>query len=342
MDLNKRRLDDDFREEDQRSKRMRTDNAGLDVGLLFMNKDVGQIIGKGGETIKSIRIESGARVNIQSLVPNSHERIGDVKGDFEQVSKAVQMIATSICEDRPTITLLAEARNLGPLIGKGGATINKIRTETRANVDIGRECLGDSTQKEIRIEGDPQAVSQAIASIVEYLAEGKSHVRVPYEPYGGGAFNRPRMGRGGGRGRGDRPQFTRQRSDRGGGFNIPPVFREKGGQWPDFRDSNSMFRGRSMPFQEGRDSNLGRGRGRGRGSRSALRIETNVYVPRDMIGKIIGRGGSNINTIRRQSGATIVIDSSEENKPERKITITGEKQAMDLACSMLGELADSF
>jgi len=350
MDFNKRRLDEDLSWEEQRNKRMRTDHAGLEVGLLLMHKDVGLIMGKGGEKINSIRKESGARVNIHALIPNSPERIGNVTGNCEQVSIAVQLIATSICEERPTITLLAESRNLGPLIGKGGGTINKIRTETNANVDIGRECLGDSTQKEIRIEGNPESVSQAIGLIVKHLAEGKSPIHVPYEPYAGEAFNRQMMGRGG-RGRGIRPRVYPQRTVRGGGFNTSPMFRDRDEQFidvrdfdpvfrsnnPVFRGNNPVFRGRSVQYRGVRGSNLSRTQGR----LSGLRIETTVYVPKDIVGKIIGRGGSSINSVRRQSGATIVIEESEENQPERKITIKGKKHSMDTACSMLAVLADS-
>jgi len=326
MDLNKRPLDEGLKEEEQRNKRMRAGNAELQVGLLLMNRDVGQVIGKGGEKIKAIRAESGARVNIKSLIPNSSERIGDVTGDIEQVSQAVQMIATSISEDRPCITLLAESRNLGAVIGKGGATINKIRTESQANVDIARECIGDSTQKEIQIAGEPEAVSQAIDSIVKYLAEGTSHVRVPYEPLGGGGFNRPMLARGdrgrGDRSRGDRASGYRGRNDRSGGFNMPPP----------------MFADRGMQYQDGPDLN----QSRGRGPPSGLRIETIVYVPTEITGAIIGKGGSNVNSIRRQSGAKIVIATADDNQQERKITITGGRDSMNVACSMIEELASSF
>jgi len=290
-----------------------------------MNRDVGQVIGKGGEKIKSIRKESGARVNIKSLIPNSNERIGDVTGDIMGVSQALRMIATSISDERPCITLLAESRNLGAVIGKGGSTINQIRTDSQANVDIGRECLGNSSMKEIQITGQPDAVSQAIDSIVKYLAEGTSRVRVPYEPLGGGGFHRPMQGRGdldrGDRGRGDRARGYGRRSDRGGGFNMSP-----------------MFGNRGMQYQDGPDSN----QSRGRAHPSGLRIETIVYVPKDIIGKIIGRSGSNINSIRRQSGATIKIVTDDNNEPERKITITGRKDSMDLAYSMIDDLASSF
>jgi len=321
MEPNKRPLDEGFEEDEQSNKRFRTDFEMM-IAILLMNREVGQVIGKGGENIKAIRNESGARVNVQNLIPNAFERIADVTGGVEQVSQAVQMIATSLSESAPCITLLAESRNLGPVIGKGGSTINQIRNDTRANVSISKECKGNSSQKEIRISGNPEGVFQAIDSVVKLLAEGTSHVRVPYVPHGGGSFGPPMMGMGGKGmgGRGGRGGYNR-----GGGFNRP-MYGNGGRPYP------------SGPYQSGPDSR----QGLAQLPPSGLHIETNVLVPKEMVGKIIGRGGSNINTIRNQSGATIVVAPGEDDQPERKITITGDRQAMDIACSMIETLASRF
>jgi len=308
MEQNKRPLDEGWQEDEQSNKRFRTDHVELMVVILLMNRDVGQIIGKGGQNINAIRQESGARVNVQNLIPNSFERIADISGGVEQVSQAVQMIATSLSEEQPTITLLAESRNLGPVIGKGGSTINQIRKDTQANVHISKECIGASSQKEIRISGYSEGVLQAIDSVVRLLAEGTSHVRLPYVPGGGGNFGPPMMGMGGRGGR--------------GGFNRP------------------MFGGGGMQFPGGPDGRLGMNMNQG--PPSGLHIETNVTVPKEMIGKIIGKGGTNINNIRQQSGATVVVAPGEDDSPERKITITGDRQSMDIACSMIETLTSRF
>jgi len=306
MEHNKRPLEEGFEHDEQLNKRFRPDFEMM-ISILLMNREVGQVIGKGGNNIKGIREESGARVNVQNLIPNAFERIADVTGGVEQVSQAVQMIASSLSQDQPYITLLAESRNLGPVIGKGGSTINQIRNDTRADVNIAKECKGGSSQKEIRISGTSDAVLQAVDAIIKLLAEGTSPVRVPYVPHGGGGnFGPPMMGMG-------------RRGGGGGGFNRPPMYGDRG-----------------MPYQGGPDSR------QGKVPPSGLHIETNVTVPREMIGKIIGRGGSNINTIRNQSGATLVVAPGEDDIPDRKITITGSRQAMDIACSMIEELASNF
>lgn len=300
---NKRPLD---REEDQglilienSSKRFRTGDR-FELVLLVKNRDVGQIIGKGGAKIKAIRAASSAFVNIVSLIPNTDERIIEVQGDVEDVVEAIQLIANALNEDKPFITILAERRNLGAVIGKGGETINHIREETKALIDIEKECIGNSSQKEIRIRGDAEPVNQAIDSIVQKLAEGKNPVRMAYVPLPADMvaqadYNRrgPRYGYGGGKGFGGRG------------------LRGRGGSW-----SQSQYDGPPSP----------------------LRVETVVWVPKRTIGKIVGKGGSFINMVRARSGATIVL-AEVDDQDTRKITITGSRNQMNLACDMFDSLA---
>jgi len=296
MEPTKRPLEEDtgYQEEEWPNKRLRTE---FQVWLLLRNREAGQIIGKGGENINTIRRDSGAAVNIQKNIPGSFERVADVSGNVEQVSQAVQMIATS--SDNPSVVLLAEARNLGPVIGKGGATINQIRNDTQANIHIASECIGVSSQKEIRITGEYGAVLQAIKSVIGYLAEGRSPVRMPYVPNGGGGnYGAPMQGFGGPGPRYNPNGDARQRQGNAGGYQADP---------------------------------------------SVLQTEMVIMVPNNVIGKIIGRGGSSINQIRSQSGATINVAPKEDGvQQDRKVTITGARQARNIACTMIETMATKF
>jgi len=298
---NKRPLKDN--ENIPSQKRVRIDDGTVEIVLLLKNQYVGQVIGKGGENITSIRKESGARVQIQTAGKNSYERTASVMGNVEEVSSAIQMIVNIVSEDNPMITLLVDRNNLGPLIGKQGARITQIREETKANVRIGTECLGNSTQKDVRITGDADAVSQAIKAVVGRLAEGKSTVRIPYIPSEVGNYNNSLPA-------GDR--------------FMPSMF-----------GAGGMTQG--MNYQGQRKS-------ANQAPVSLLRIKTTIMVPKDIIGVIIGRGGSNINAVRKQSGAQIKVSSSEndnddKDSPEREITITGSRESINLACSMIESLA---
>ncbi|XP_013394085.1 poly(rC)-binding protein 2 isoform X4 [Lingula anatina] len=56
-----------------------------------------------------------------------------------------------------------------------------------------------------------------------------------------------------------------------------------------------------------------------------------MNIPNDLIGCIIGRGGQKINEIRQLSGAIIKISNVEEGSADRKVTITGTPETINMA-----------
>ncbi|KOS16930.1 RNA-binding protein rnc1 [Escovopsis weberi] len=70
-------------------------------------------------------------------------------------------------------------------------------------------------------------------------------------------------------------------------------------------------------------------------------ITQQIYIPNDMVGAIIGKGGQKINEIRQMSGSVIKINEPQDNSNERLVTITGTEEcnrmALYLLYSRLGE-----
>ncbi|XP_053913105.1 poly(rC)-binding protein 3 isoform X3 [Cuculus canorus] len=66
-------------------------NITLTIRLLMHGKEVGSIIGKKGETVKKMREESGARINISE--GSCPERIVTITGPTDAIFKAFSMIA---------------------------------------------------------------------------------------------------------------------------------------------------------------------------------------------------------------------------------------------------------
>lgn len=60
-----------------------------------------------------------------------------------------------------------------------------------------------------------------------------------------------------------------------------------------------------------------------------------LSVPVDMVGCIIGKGGSLINEIREKSGAKIHIAQKEHNRDERDVLITGDLKDIQTALDLL-------
>lgn len=65
------------------------------------NGRVGVIIGKGGETIKYLQLQSGAKIQVTRDMdsdPHSQTRLVELMGSSEQISKAEQLIIDVLSE----------------------------------------------------------------------------------------------------------------------------------------------------------------------------------------------------------------------------------------------------
>jgi len=308
-DQNKRPLEKT--ENWESNKRFRTGDGSVEVGILFPSQNIGPVIGKGGENINNIREESGAVVHTSKFVQGVNERTAKIVGSVEEVSTAIKMIIDALCKDNPMINLLAEYKNCGNLIGKQGVTIKQLREKTGANIHVSKECVGNSSQKEITVNGDYDAVSQAIDAVVMHLAQGNNPTRMAYVPGGLGGY--PNLGPG--------PVFSSP-APSGRGWVLPPAAR--GGR----------------PFaRQGGPQGMPQGGGAGAGA-SPIRMEMTLWVPEDLIGKVIGRAGNTIRTVREESSAHVYVHKGEDNddSSERKITIKGNMKSIGMACSMVETL----
>lgn len=64
-------------------------------------------------------------------------------------------------------------------------------------------------------------------------------------------------------------------------------------------------------------------------------ITQQIFIPNDMVGAIIGKGGAKINEIRHLSGSVIKINEPQDNNNERLVTISGTQECNQMALYML-------
>jgi poly(rC)-binding protein 2/3/4 len=136
-------------------------NVTLTIRMLMTGKEVGSIIGKGGEIINSIREESGAKIHISDgSIP---ERIVTVTGQTEAIFKSFGLICKKLEDDGShksesgsssgksgsvTLRLIVPASQCGSLIGKGGSKIKEIREVTGASVVVSGAAVGPFLNEE--------------------------------------------------------------------------------------------------------------------------------------------------------------------------------------------------
>lgn len=68
---------------------------------------------------------------------------------------------------------------------------------------------------------------------------------------------------------------------------------------------------------------------------------TQVTIPKDLAGAIIGKGGARIRKIRSDSGAGITIDEPLPGSNDRIITITGSPNQIQMAQYLLQQSCQS-
>ncbi|XP_023837433.1 poly(rC)-binding protein 3 isoform X4 [Salvelinus sp. IW2-2015] len=291
-------------------------NVTLTIRLLMHGKEVGSIIGKKGETVKKMREESGARINISE--GNCPERIVTITGPTDAIFKAFAMIAYKFEEDiinsmsnspatsKPPVTLrlVVPASQCGSLIGKGGSKIKEMRESTGAQVQVAGDMLPNSTERAVTISGTPEAIIQCVKQICVVMLESPPKgATIPYRPK---PASTPVIFSGG-------QAYTIQ-----GQYAIPH---------PDQLTKLHQLAMQQTPFTP-----LGQTTPAFPGLDTSPPASTHeLTIPNDLIGCIIGRQGTKINEIRQMSGAQIKIANAMEGSSERQITITGTPANISLA-----------
>lgn len=160
-------------------------SRSIETKLLLPNARVGVVIGKGGAMINHIRETSKATLDVSESSAASAERVVTFAGDFGAVYTAFSMVlqhlaaqpmgldplgATSLIE----ATLLVPRNKTGGLIGRSGASINRVRSESGATVKVGAPediVASDPDVRKCVVSGTLDQVMQAFTMIVHKLEE---------------------------------------------------------------------------------------------------------------------------------------------------------------------------
>ncbi|XP_063789363.1 poly(rC)-binding protein 3 isoform X5 [Pseudophryne corroboree] len=333
-------------------------NVTLTIRLLMHGKEVGSIIGKKGETVKKMREESGARINISE--GNCPERIVTITGPTDAIFKAFAMIAYKFEEDiinsmsnstatsKPPVTLrlVVPASQCGSLIGKGGSKIKEIRESTGAQVQVAGDMLPNSTERAVTISGTPDAIIQCVKQICVVMLESPPKgATIPYRPkpasapviFAGGQVRADPLGASTANlslllQHQPLPAYSIQ-----GQYAIPHPDLTKLHQlamqqtpFTPLGQTTPAFPGEKLPLHSSEEAQNLMGQSAGMDA-SAQASTHELTIPNDLIGCIIGRQGTKINEIRQMSGAQIKIASAMEGSAERQISITGSPANISLA-----------
>ncbi|KAL0897580.1 hypothetical protein Bca101_081541 [Brassica carinata] len=165
------------------------------------NMRVGVIIGKGGETIKSLQLQSGAKIQVtrdMDADPNAPTRTVDLTGTPDQISRAEELI-NEVLQDAETggaagggggsrrmggqpgadqFVMKIPNNKVGLVIGKGGETIKSMQASTGARIQVIPLHLppGDPTpERTLQIDGTTDQIEHA-KQLVNEIISGENSV----------------------------------------------------------------------------------------------------------------------------------------------------------------------
>ncbi|XP_006008965.1 heterogeneous nuclear ribonucleoprotein K isoform X2 [Latimeria chalumnae] len=361
-------------EEEQAFKRSRNIDEMVELRILLQSKNAGAVIGKGGKSIKALRTDYNASVSVPDSsgperilsISADIETIGEILKKIIPTLEEYQHYKGNDfdCELR----LLIHQSLAGGIIGVKGAKIKELRENTQTTIKLFQECCPHSTDRVVLIGGKPDRVVECIKIILDLISESPIKGRAqPYDPnfydetYDYGGFTMmfddrgrrpmgfPMRGRGGfdrmppGRGVRPMPPSRRDYDDMSPRRGPPPSLTSRGGR--------GGSRTRNLPLpppppprgdRRGRPGDRYDGMGgSGYGGRCSYGdlggpiITTQVTIPKDLAGSIIGKGGQRIKQIRHEAGASIKIDEPLEGSDDRIITIAGTQDQIQNAQYLL-------
>ncbi|KAI0636420.1 hypothetical protein C8Q77DRAFT_1049890 [Trametes polyzona] len=289
--------------------------SNIHMRCLIVTQDASIIIGKGGSHVNEIREKSGARVVVSESIPGNPERILNVSGPLDAVSKAFGLIVRRINDepfDKPsvpgsravTIKFMIPNSRMGSVIGKGGTKIKEIQEASGARLNASETMLPGSTERLLSVSGVADAIHIATYYIGNILIEANERM-----PTTNNSSYRPSSYTSSAPSTARRPPYT--------GSSYVPGYAQN-------------------PYAPPTA-----------GPPSQLQTQQ-IYIPNDLVGCIIGKGGTKINEIRQMSASQIKImepgavgvgmngaPAPAGSEGERLVVITGQPANIQMAVQLL-------
>uniref|UniRef100_A0A8C7XTX3 K Homology domain-containing protein n=1 Tax=Oryzias sinensis TaxID=183150 RepID=A0A8C7XTX3_9TELE len=337
---------------------------------------VGFIIGRGGEQITRIQLESGCKIQIASfpsLFWGFFKRL--TESLFFRQAKRLLVQIVERCRNGPGFhgdseggtsvqEMLIPASKVGLVIGRGGDTIKQLQERAGVKMMMIQDGpMPTGADKPLRISGDPYKVQAARELVLEVIREKDGDFRSGRSDFGvrlGGTsldVPVPRFAVGIVIGR-NGEMIKKIQNDAG----VRIQFKTDDGISP---ERVAMVMGQPDRCQhavhlindliqtaqerDGFGSSLRSGRVRGRGdwtmgSPGPLQ-EVTYTIPADKCGLVIGKGGETIKSINQQSGAHVELQRNPPPSTDpntRVFTIRGTAQQMEVARQLIDDKIGTF
>ncbi|KAI0321362.1 hypothetical protein OF83DRAFT_1051339 [Amylostereum chailletii] len=285
-----------------------TGNDVLTLRALVSTKDAGVIIGKAGKNVADLRDQTGVKAGVSKVIAGIHERVLTVSGSVESVAKAYALIIDQLVDANPGSPGVSSSSS------SAHTSIRLLISHNLMGTIIGRNGLKIKAIQDgsgARMVASKDMLPQSTERVVDVQGSPESVSRAieeigrclleDWERGLGTVLYHPGVAE-------DRT------SNRRGGHSYSNSY---GGR----RANGDAPRAPSPPSPTANATNL---------------RTQNISIPSDMVGCIIGRGGTKITEIRRLSGSKISIAKAPHDETgERMFTIVGTPEANEKALFLL-------
>jgi len=284
---------------------------------------MGRIIGKGGETVKQLQQDSGAKIDIRT---KEQPDIVHLSGSPDAIARAKAMIDDIIARGRqdsrqdgpdpqrsakPEEIMEVPGNQIGRIIGKGGEMIMQLQGDSGAKIDIMKDRQGC-----VRLSGSQEAIEHAKRLIWDLMdradardGDGQSNEAPRHSSKVEETMEVPTnmtgriIGKGG-------EMIQQLQKDSGAKIQMdkdqPGIVRLSGARGD--VDYARQLISDLVNRDDGRNSGSRANDNRGYGSyQQPSKLEESMTVPQSMMGRIIGKGGEKIMQLQQESGAKLDI-----------------------------------
>uniref|UniRef100_M4CQ05 K Homology domain-containing protein n=1 Tax=Brassica campestris TaxID=3711 RepID=M4CQ05_BRACM len=286
-------------------------------------KKIGSVIGRGGDIVKQLRMETRAKIKIGEAIPGCDERVITIYSASDETNafgddgeKALSPAQDALFkihdrvaaddarrsedssegEQQAIAKLLVPSDQIGCILGRGGQIVQNIRSETGAQIRIIKDrnmpLCALSSDELIQISGEVLLVKKALHQIAARLHENPSRTQnLLSSAVAGGYPSGSLMSHAGG------PRIV----------GIAPLMGSYGG----YKSEAGDF---ARPLYEAR-----------RNEPPATDFYIRLVSPVENIASVIGKGGALINQLRQETRATIKVDSARTEGNDCLITISARE-----------------
>ncbi|GFH19306.1 uncharacterized protein HaLaN_16234, partial [Haematococcus lacustris] len=149
------------------------------VKLICPVDRTGSIIGKGGEVIRQIRQETGAKVKVEDVVTGHPDRAVTISAPDRQrlMSRVLEVDGLDgrpVIPEQATVQLIVDRGFIGTIVGRAGASVNGIKNDCGVTLHINPPIPSPLVAPEeqiCKISGPYPGLKKAVHLLLERVRE---------------------------------------------------------------------------------------------------------------------------------------------------------------------------